>query len=30
MSFSVGRGRGYRPEQVDRHLAALTAERDDA
>ncbi|MFJ5097057.1 MULTISPECIES: cellulose-binding protein [unclassified Streptomyces] len=30
MSFAVGRGRGYRPEQVDRHLAALSDERDGA
>ncbi|MFF3319218.1 cellulose-binding protein [Streptomyces sp. NPDC003035] len=30
MGFSVGRGRGYRPEQVDRRLAALSGERDAA
>ncbi|MER5962064.1 cellulose-binding protein [Streptomyces sp. NPDC002057] len=30
MSFAVGRGRGYRPEQVDRHLAALSGDRDGA
>ncbi|MDV9193613.1 cellulose-binding protein, partial [Streptomyces sp. SR27] len=30
MSFAVGRGRGYRPEQVDRHLAALSEDRDGA
>ncbi|MBP2582642.1 cell division septum initiation protein DivIVA [Streptomyces sp. PvR006] len=30
MSFAVGRGRGYRPEQVDRHLAALSRDRDGA
>ncbi|MFF9914473.1 cellulose-binding protein [Streptomyces sp. NPDC013457] len=29
MSFAVvARGRGYRPRQVDRHLAALSGERD--
>ncbi|MGW8362383.1 cellulose-binding protein [Streptomyces wedmorensis] len=30
MGFAVGRGRGYRPEQVDRHVAALSEERDGA
>ncbi|MFE0777567.1 cellulose-binding protein, partial [Streptomyces sp. NPDC058861] len=30
MGFAVGRGRSYRPEQVDRFLAGLSAERDDA
>ncbi|MEU7700596.1 cellulose-binding protein [Streptomyces sp. NPDC015492] len=30
MSFAVGRGRGYRPEQVDRYLAALAGDRDGA
>ncbi|MET9935363.1 MULTISPECIES: cellulose-binding protein [unclassified Streptomyces] len=30
MGFAVGRGRSYRPEQVDRFLAALSAERDGA
>ncbi|MFD8016134.1 cellulose-binding protein, partial [Streptomyces sp. NPDC059762] len=30
MSFAVGRGRGYRPEQVDRYLAALSGDRDEA
>ncbi|MEU9296763.1 cellulose-binding protein [Streptomyces sp. NPDC048266] len=30
MRFAVGRGRGYRPEQVDRHLAALSEDRDGA
>ncbi|MEV8590532.1 cellulose-binding protein [Streptomyces sp. NPDC051180] len=30
MGFVVGRGRGYRPEQVDRYLAALSGERDGA
>ncbi|MEU2660891.1 cellulose-binding protein, partial [Streptomyces sp. NPDC007325] len=29
MSFAVGRGRGYRPEQVDRYLAALSEDRDE-
>ncbi|MGW4706267.1 cellulose-binding protein, partial [Streptomyces sp. NPDC004285] len=30
MAFTVGRGRAYRPEQVDRFLAELSAERDGA